>query len=68
MLHKSWEVVVKLFNDYSSNVSEAKCKTIHGKGIPSMSAHVAHVKVSDHSNFKILSPKQTLQRSPTALA
>ena len=33
-----------------------------------MSAHVAHVKVSDHSNFKILSPKQTLQRSPTALA
>ena len=48
-------------------------KTIHGKGIPSMSAHIARVakfynrKVSDHSNVKILSPKKMLQRLPIAL-
>ena len=37
LLYKSQEVVLKLFNDYFSIVSEAKYKTIHGKGIPSMS-------------------------------
>ena len=39
---------------------------------PSDLAHVEHIayvaKVSDHSNFKILSPKQILQRLPKALA
>ena len=39
---------------------------------PSDLAHVEHVayvaKVSDRSNFKILSPKQILQRLPKALA
>ena len=71
LLYESREAVIKLFNDYSSIVSEAKYKTIHGKGIPSMLAHVAKVsnrKVSDHSNLKILSPKQMLQRLPIALA
>ena len=58
LLYKSWEVVLKLFNDYFSIASEAKYKTIHGKGIPSMSACIAQVaKVSDDSNLKILSPK-----------
>ena len=48
----------KLFNDYFSIVCEAKYKTIHGKGIPSMLARVARqAKVSAHSNLKILSPK-----------
>ena len=79
MLYESWEAVFKLFNNYSSTVSEAKYTTIHGKGIPSMSAcvacnHLAHVakffnhKVSNHSNLKMLSPKQMLQRLPIALA
>ena len=68
-LYESREAVIKLFNDYSSIVSETKHKTIHGKGIPSMSARVAHVaKVSDHSNLKILSSKQMLQILPIAPA
>ena len=70
LLYKSGEVVIKLFNDYSSIASKAKYKTIHGKGIPSMSALVARgrvAKVSDNSNIKILSPKQMPQRLPIAL-
>ena len=51
---------------YSSIVSEAKYKTIHGKAIPSVLAGVA--KVFDHSNLKILSSKWMLQRLPVALA
>ena len=57
-----------MVNDYSSIVSEAKSKTIHEKGIPSMSARVARGKVSEKSNLKILTLKQMLQRLPTALA
>ena len=55
-------------SDYSSIVSEVNYKTIHGKEIPSMSACWACGKISDHSNLKMLSPKQMLQRLPTALA
>ena len=33
MLYKSQEAVIKLFNDYSSIVSEAKYKSIHGEGL-----------------------------------
>ena len=36
LLCESREAVIKLFNNYSSIISEAKCKTIHGKGVPSM--------------------------------
>ena len=69
LLYKSQEVVLKLFNDYFSIVSEAKYKTIHGKGIPSMSTCIPQVaKVSDDSNLKILSSKQIIQRLPIALA
>ena len=69
LLYESREGVVKLFSDYSSTASEAKYKTIHGKGTPSVLARVAHVaKVSDHSNIKIISLKQILQRLPIALA
>ena len=39
LLYKSREAVIKLFNDYSSIISEAKYRTIHEKEIPSMSAH-----------------------------
>ena len=56
-------MIFKLFNDYSSIISEAKYKTIRGKGIPSMLAHVGKVsnrKISEDSNLKILSPKQML--------
>ena len=67
MLYESREVVIKLFNDCSSIESEAKYKTIHVKGIPSMSARLALGKVSDHSNLKILSPKKMLQRLSIAL-
>ena len=69
MIYESREGVIKLFNDYSSIVSTAKYKTIYGKRIPSMLARAARVaQVSDHSNLKILSPKQMLQRLPIALA
>ena len=68
MLYKSQEAVIKLFNNYSSIVSEAKYKTILGKQIPSMSARVARGKVFGNSNLKILSPKKMLQRLPIALA
>ena len=43
----------------------SKQKNIIGKRIPSMSVHVACscvAMVSDHSNFKILSPKQMLRK------
>ena len=68
------KLLLNYFNDYSSIVSEAKYKTIHGKGIPSMLELVARVakvfgrKVSDYSNLKILEPKQMSQRFPIALA
>ena len=69
LLYKSRKAVIKLFNGYSSIVSETKYKTTHGKGIPSMLAGVASVsKVSDHSNLKILSPTKMLQRLPIAFA
>ena len=55
LLQESQEAFIKLFNDYSSIVSETKYNLIHRKGIPSMSAYVA--KISDHSNPKILSLK-----------
>ena len=69
LLYKSREAVIKLFNGYSSIVSETKYKTTHGKGIPSMLAGVSSVsKASDHSNLKILSPTKMLQRLPIAFA
>ena len=69
LLYESQKTFIKLFNDYSSIVSNCKFKAIFGKGIPSMSTRVASVgKVSDHSNLKILSPKQMLQRLIIALA
>ena len=71
LLYKLGESVTKFFNDYNSIVSETKCKTIHDKGIPSMSARVTHgqvAKVFDHSNLKIVSPKQVLPSLPIELA
>ena len=68
-LYESWEAVIKLLNDYSLVVSEAKYETNHGKEILSMLARIAHVgKLFDYSNLQILSPKQMLQRLPAALA
>ena len=73
-LYEPQEVVIKLFNDYSSIAAEAKYKTIHEKGIPSMSARIAHIakffacKICGYSNLKIFSPKRILQRFPIALA
>ena len=67
LLYKSRKAVIKSFNDYSPIASEAKYKTIHGKGILSMFPRVAPGKFSDHSNLAILSPKQILQRLPIAL-
>ena len=58
MLYDSREAVIKLFNGYSSIVSKAKYKTIHGEGRPSDLA----------TWLKILTPKQLLQVLPTALA
>ena len=48
LLYKLHEDVIKLFNDYSSIVSDIR--SIHGEG------------------FKILTPKQMLQRLPVALS
>ena len=55
------EAVIKLLNDYFSTASQVKEKTIHGKGIPNISARVDCSKVSNYSNFKILITKQMLQ-------
>ena len=33
LLYESREAVIKLFNDYSSIISEVKYKIIHGKGV-----------------------------------
>ena len=67
--YESQQAGIKLFNDYSSIVSEAKYKKPDRKGISSILACITHVaKVSDHSNFKILSPKQIFQRLPITLA
>ena len=79
LVYKTQEAVIKLFNDNYSILFEAKHKAVHGKEVPTMSAHVAggHVahivkvsncKFSDHSNLKTLSPKQVLQRLPMTLA
>ena len=37
LLSESREAVIKLFNDYSSIVSEAKYKSIHGEGLKILS-------------------------------
>ena len=42
------EAVIKVFNYYSLITSEAKYKSVHGRGIRSMSARVTHDSVSDH--------------------
>ena len=68
-LYESREDFIKLFNDYYSIASDTNYKTIHGEGIPSIVARVAHIaKVFDHSNIKISSPKQMLQSLPIPLA
>ena len=67
LLYKLREGVIKLFNDYSSIISDAKYKTIDGKGIPNMVPKVSNRKAFDHSNLNILSPKQMLQRLSIAL-
>ena len=41
LLYESRKAISKLFKDYYSIVSEAKCKTVQGKGISSMSACIA---------------------------
>ena len=33
LLYESWEIIIKFFNDYSSIVSEAKCKVKLGEGL-----------------------------------
>ena len=50
LLYESQVAVAELFNDYSSIVFEDKYKTIHGKRIPSMSAHVACGRVAKVSD------------------
>ena len=68
-LYESREDFIKLFNDYYSIASDTNYKTIHREGIPSIVARVAHIaKVFDHSNLKILSPKQMLQSLPIPIA
>ena len=76
LLWKSQKAVIKLFHGYSSIVFEAKYKLIHGKRISKMSApeargrvaKICNHKVFDHSNRKIISPKQIIQRLSTILA
>ena len=54
MLYKSWEAPIKLFNDYFSTISEAYLYLIY--------------KIKYEEGFKILTPKQMLQRLPIPLA
>ena len=53
LLYESQVAVAELFNDYSSIVFEDKYKTIHGKRIPSISAHVACGRVAKVSDLKV---------------
>ena len=64
-LYESQEKIIKLFNDYSQIVSEAKYKTIYQEECSSDLAPVA--KVFDHTQLKIITLKQMLQRLPIAL-
>ena len=51
LIYESRESVIELFNDYWSIISDAKCKKIQGKEIPSMLAQVANIanhEVFDH--------------------
>ena len=38
LLYESREAIIKLFNDYSSTVSEAKYKSIHGEGLKTLTS------------------------------
>ena len=67
LFSKSPESVIRLSNDCYLIASDAKFKVIHGKGISSMPVRMARGKFSDHSNLKMLSPKQMLQILTIAL-
>ena len=41
LLYESPKAVIESFNDYFTIASEVKYKITHGKGISSMSAHIA---------------------------
>ena len=55
-LYNLFEVRERVFNAFDSKIFPIKLKT-----------HASD-KISDHSNLKILTPKQMLQRLPIALA
>ena len=55
-LYNLFEVRQRVFNAFDNKIFSIKLKT-----------HACD-KISDHSNFKILTPKQMLQRLPIALA
>ena len=38
LLYESREAIIKLFNDCSSTVSEAKYKSIHGEGLKTLTS------------------------------
>ena len=51
LFDESRQAFIKLFNDYSSIVSENIYKTIYGKGIPNMSARVVRGKKTNASKI-----------------
>ena len=66
MLYKSRQAVIKLFNNYSPIVSEAKHKIKYGVGRPLDLARIA--KVFDRTRLKILSPKKILANKRLSIA
>ena len=65
--------MIEFKKDINTSIRYQKSWTLinnkNGKGLPSDLAHIARIdKVSDHSNLKILTLKQMLQRLPIALA
>ena len=69
LLYESRKAIIKLLMTILQLYLRLNTNQFMQKGIPSMLARVARVaKVSGHSNLKILSPKQMLQRLQIALA
>ena len=45
MFNKTWGQGIKLFDDYSSVVYNAKCKLIHGEGLKILTSKQMHQRL-----------------------
>ena len=54
LLYKSWEAVIKLFNDYSLIMPGAKYKTKYGEGLKIITPKQMHSKITNSCRQKLL--------------